>query len=62
VLARRLEGQMRNMKMGSAGESEGIDVGGGGGEEDEKERTIAKAALSIAELGQSFMINGFSYH
>jgi hypothetical protein len=50
VLARRLEGQMRNMKMGGAGESEGIDVGGGGGEEDEKERTIAKAALSIAEL------------
>jgi conserved oligomeric Golgi complex subunit 5 len=57
VLARRLEGQMRDMKMGdeemravSAGESVGTGVGGG--EEDEKERTIAKAALSIAELGQ----------
>ena len=57
MLARRLEGQMRDMKMGDeevravgAGESVGTVVGGG--EDDEKERTIAKAALSIAELGQ----------
>jgi hypothetical protein len=51
---------MREMKMGGAGAEEGAGVergastggsGGGGGEEDEKERTIAKAALSIAELG-----------
>ncbi|KIM91987.1 hypothetical protein PILCRDRAFT_809983 [Piloderma croceum F 1598] len=50
VLARRLEGQMRDMKMG--GEENGVDgvMTSTGGEEDEKERTIAKAALSIAEL------------
>jgi hypothetical protein len=43
---------MRDMKMG--GEENGVDgvMTGTGGEEDEKERTIAKAALSIAELGQ----------
>lgn len=32
-------------------EGEAVDEVSGGGEEDEKERTIAKAALSIAELG-----------
>jgi hypothetical protein len=55
VLARRLEGQMRDMKMG--GDENAVDgVAVTGGEEDEKERTIAKAALSIAELGQYFII------
>jgi hypothetical protein len=50
---------MRDMKMG--GEENGVDgvMTGTGGEEDEKERTIAKAALSIAELGQYL---GLAYH
>jgi len=48
---------MRDMKMG--GEENGVDgvVTGMGGEEDEKERTIAKAALSIAELGQYLILH-----
>ena len=57
ILARRLEGQMRDMKMG--GEENGVDgvITSTGGEEDEKERTIAKAALSIAELGQYLVLH-----
>jgi hypothetical protein len=49
---------MREMKTGSD-ESNGTNGAGtgGGGEDDEKERTIAKAALSIAELGQSFSLH-----
>jgi hypothetical protein len=48
---------MRDMKMGS--EENGVDgvITGTGGEEDEKERTIAKAALSIAELGQYLVLH-----
>lgn len=56
VLARRLESQMRDMKVDSATDKEASkahDTGAGLAldAEDGKERTIAKAALSIAELG-----------
>lgn len=57
VLARRLESQMRDMKMDSAQESKtnSTDASLALDAEDGKERTIAKAALSIAELGKSYL-------
>lgn len=41
LVARRLEGQMRRMKTAQGGTGEG-----------EKDRELAKAALSVAELGE----------
>jgi hypothetical protein len=44
LLARRLEGQMREVERGQGNKVTG---------EGEREREMAKAALSIAELGES---------
>jgi conserved oligomeric Golgi complex subunit 5 len=57
ILARRLEAQMEEMESGGLNASPSTDsrqVGAGEDNEDEKERTIAKAALSIAEIGTSY--------
>lgn len=70
VLARRLESQMRDMKKddnqgGIKDESKtnGHDVTGLGLDVDDgKERSIAKAALSIAELGWSIMCYKHTFH
>lgn len=58
MLARRLESQVRDMKKDdtdakSKDESRPNSLDVAGLEDDGKERTIAKAALSIAELGVS---------
>lgn len=57
VLARRLESQVRDMKKDDTDvkikeESKSNGVDAAALEDDGKERTIAKAALSIAELGE----------
>jgi hypothetical protein len=49
ILARRLEGQMTSIQAGPAGDQ----PDGKGQAEGEREREMAKAALTIAELGQS---------
>lgn len=70
VLARRLQSQMAEMdgngatddkssKMNGASDSHGL-LGQGHDLEDEKERTIAKAALSIAELGEGPILQRIS--
>ncbi|KAF7966680.1 hypothetical protein HWV62_37514 [Athelia sp. TMB] len=50
VLARRLEGQIKEMKGNGDQETQLIAQVADGGDDDEKEVAIAKAALSIAEL------------
>ncbi|KAJ7594725.1 Golgi transport complex subunit 5-domain-containing protein [Mycena floridula] len=50
VLARRLETQMSEMESSVPETAGNLPVASTGDREDEKERTIAKAALSIAEL------------
>lgn len=64
ILARRLQVQMADMDGNNATEDKDSNIGTNGASdshgllgqghdlEDEKERTIAKAALSIAELGE----------
>lgn len=42
---------MRDMKLDGDEKEQFVEQVGVGGDEDEKEVTIAKAALSIAELG-----------
>ncbi len=51
ILTRRLHVQMVDMSSPNKEDSASVVLEG----EDEKERTIAKAALSIAELGGKFM-------
>ena len=46
---------MQGVGVGGASGGEGGEGGMEGGDEDEKERSIAKAALSIAELGWYFL-------
>lgn len=55
LVARRLEGQMERVKAASNSTSAGRTAADGKGEvsgEGEKERELAKAALSVAELGE----------
>jgi conserved oligomeric Golgi complex subunit 5 len=51
VLARRLEAQMSELDTLSADAAKKTEAITSIDDEDEKERTIAKAALTIAELG-----------
>lgn len=52
VLAKRLDLQMQAVQRKGGKEGDVIELGGDDNLEGEKEREMAKAALSIAELGE----------
>lgn len=58
ILTRRLHVQMVDMNSPNKEDTATMTVEG----EDEKERTIAKAALSIAELGEVVRLQSLNYH